>query len=450
MKKITLFIFLLISSMGFSQNLITNGDFSNGSTDWAFSSPGVVFNGEAYFSTTNAGGNPWDTELKQTGKSFTVGNTYTLTFRARAEANRNISVNIQNTNIWNDQFRNNAVALTTTMTDYSYVFIATSTNANAQLNFHMANMGSTAAVYIDDVTLTLTATNTCNNGVQDGTETGVDCGGSCSACSVPPATAAPIQPARAVADVLSVFSDEYTNAAPSGVETFGPATYTNFTIANTNDTRRLTVTANGQGMQYLYLGAAPLDLTNFTTMHIDFYIEGAVQAGQELQVFLLNFGAWPSGAGSTKLFKNFDVNAIGSGAWYSADIALNTFNDTPLTRDKISLVQIVVNGGAGAPAFGPVYIDNLYFHKNTTLATKKFEIAGLNVYPNPAKDSWTVKTQNINISTIQVFDVLGKNVLSLKPNSSEAKIDASGLKTGVYFAKISTINGSSSLKLIKE
>nr|WP_315218802.1 T9SS type A sorting domain-containing protein [uncultured Flavobacterium sp.] len=443
---------MLISSMGFSQNLITNGDFANGATDWTFSSPGVVSSGEAYFSNANAVGNPWDTELKQTGKSFTGGNTYTLTFRARAAANRNISVNIQNTGIWNDQFRNNAVALTTTMTDYSYVFVATSTNANAQLNFHMANMGTntTAAVYIDDVTLTLTASNTCTNNVQDGTETGVDCGGTCGPCPVPPATAATTPPNRAPADVVSVFSDKYTNVVPSGVETFGAATYTNFTIVNPNDTRRLTVTANGQGMQYLYLVGAPLDLTNFTNMHIDFYIEGAVQAGQEFQVFLLNFGAWPSGAGSTKLFKNFDVNAIGSGAWYSADIALNTFNDTPLTRDKISLVQIVVNGGAGAPAFGPVYIDNIYFHKNTTLATKKFEIAGLNVYPNPARDSWTVTTQNINMSSIEVFDVLGKNVLSLKPNAIEAKVDASRLKTGVYFAKINTIDGSSTLKLVKE
>jgi hypothetical protein len=268
--------------------------------------------------------------------------------------------------------------------------------------------------------------------------------------AVGPATAAPIQPARAVADVVSVFSDEYTNVTPSGVEVFGPSTYTNFTVENFEDTRRLTVGGNGQGMQYLYLGAAPLDLSSFTTMHIDFYVEGPVQASQELQIFLINFGAWPDGAGNTNLFKNFDVNAIGSGSWYSADFALDAFAGTPSSRDKVTLVQIVVNGGAGVPAFGPVYIDNIYFHKGTTLATKNFEIAGLNVYPNPAQDSWTVKTQNIKMSSIEVFDILGKNVISLKPETTEATINASQLKSGLYFAKINTANGSTSLKLVKE
>uniref|UniRef100_UPI0030CA390C T9SS type A sorting domain-containing protein n=1 Tax=uncultured Flavobacterium sp. TaxID=165435 RepID=UPI0030CA390C len=84
------------------------------------------------------------------------------------------------------------------------------------------------------------------------------------------------------------------------------------------------------------------------------------------------------------------------------------------------------------------------------LGTNKFDLASFKAYPNPTKDTWTVTTKNTNISSIQVYDVLGRNVLSLKPNAIEAKIDASSLKTGVYFVKINTLNGSSSLKLVKE
>ena len=156
MKKLLLLLFLMMFSLGQSQNIITNGNFENGTAGWVFGSPGVVSGGEAFYSSSNSAGNPWDTELKQVGKSFTAGVSYTLSFRARALANRNMSVNIQNTNIWNDQFRT-TVALTTTMTTYTFVFVATSTNGNAQLNFHLAAQGSSAGVYIDDVSIMLPA-----------------------------------------------------------------------------------------------------------------------------------------------------------------------------------------------------------------------------------------------------------------------------------------------------
>jgi hypothetical protein len=54
------------------------------------------------------------------------------------------------------------------------------------------------------------------------------------------------------------------------------------------------------------------------------------------------------------------------------------------------------------------------------------------------------------MSSITVYDILGKNVLSLNPNASEASINGSSLKSGLYFAQIKTANGVSSIKLVKE
>lgn len=85
-----------------------------------------------------------------------------------------------------------------------------------------------------------------------------------------------------------------------------------------------------------------------------------------------------------------------------------------------------------------------------TLGANDFKLTSFKVFPNPTSDSWTVKTKNENISSIQVFDILGKNVLSLSPNSNEVKIDASRLTTGLYFATINTEAGSESLKLVKQ
>ena len=54
------------------------------------------------------------------------------------------------------------------------------------------------------------------------------------------------------------------------------------------------------------------------------------------------------------------------------------------------------------------------------------------------------------MSSIQVFDILGKNVLSLSPNANEVIIDGSGLTKGLYFTQIKTSNGIDSIKLIKQ
>lgn len=62
----------------------------------------------------------------------------------------------------------------------------------------------------------------------------------------------------------------------------------------------------------------------------------------------------------------------------------------------------------------------------------------IQTYPNPFQNSWTVRTDHINKSSIQIVDVLGKNVLSIWPNSKEDNIDGSSLNSELYFAKIQT------------
>ncbi len=84
-----------------------------------------------------------------------------------------------------------------------------------------------------------------------------------------------------------------------------------------------------------------------------------------------------------------------------------------------------------------------------TLGTSEFSINDISVYPNPSKNVWNVKSNNTVINAIQVFDVLGKQVLSLEPRSNNVSIDASELTKGLYFAKIESDTGINSIKLIK-
>ena len=436
MKKITLLIALMITSLGFAQNLITNGDFENGSTDWTFGPPGVVSSGEAYYSTAAAAGNPWDTELKQTGKSFIGGNAYTLTFRARAAANRNISVNIQNTGIWNDQFRNNAVALTTTMTTYSYVFVATSTNANAQLNFHMANMGTntTEAVYIDDVTLTLTTTSTCNNGVLDGDETGIDCGGSCAPCVVPPTpptTAAPTPPNRNASDVISLYSGSYTNVASTfDAGWCGASSVQEVTIASNP-----TMAYKGNNCQGIVLDSG-IDASSFTNLHVDVYIE----AGTDLtsSVFNLKFVQQPGGAALEINLNVGSTPALVAGSWLQIDVPVNLATFTGFKEFGIT-----------SNLNNKVWYDNLYAYKGTALGTNKFETSKVKMYPNPVKNTLTIEA-NSEIQRVSVYNILGQEVMKSSPKSNTATLQTNELQKGVYMVTTEIDGKLSTSKVVKE
>jgi hypothetical protein len=115
--------------------------------------------------------------------------------------------------------------------------------------------------------------------------------------------------------------------------------------------------------------------------------------------------------------------------------------------------QVPVNpaGGWFDAEISATYIDNLKATAgDQVLGVEDYQVVKFSTFPNPTQNSWTISTKNESITSIQVFDVLGKNVLSLLPNERTAVIDGASFKAGLYFAQIKTVSGLSSLKLIKK
>lgn len=76
---------------------------------------------------------------------------------------------------------------------------------------------------------------------------------------------------------------------------------------------------------------------------------------------------------------------------------------------------------------------------STTLSYNNFEKIEFSLFPNPAKTFIQLKiSNNQNINRIEVFDILGKQVLI--GNSIEHKIDVSNLAKGLYILKVSSDN----------
>ena len=72
----------------------------------------------------------------------------------------------------------------------------------------------------------------------------------------------------------------------------------------------------------------------------------------------------------------------------------------------------------------------------------------INIYPNPVKSNLMFKVhESITISSISIYDALGKEVLSSR-NFSEVNVE--NLKSGLYFVNIKVDNNSVVKKLIVE
>ena len=87
-------------------------------------------------------------------------------------------------------------------------------------------------------------------------------------------------------------------------------------------------------------------------------------------------------------------------------------------------------------------------------STMSVDIVGQNLfklYPNPTQDQWTITTTNSQeIISIHLYDYLGKNIITLEPQSSEAVIYVNDMASGLYFAHVKTTEGSETLKLLRQ
>jgi hypothetical protein len=177
----------------------------------------------------------------------------------------------------------------------------------------------------------------CTNGIQDGTETGVDCGGSCAPCPPPaPAVAAPT-PTKAAADVISVYSDAYTNVAGTDFyPNWGQSTQFAVFNAAGNPTLRYS-NLNYQGNQF----ATAINASTMENLHIDIWTADCAS----FQVFLISPGPVEQAVTLTPTLSG----------WNSFDIPLSSYT----TPNKSNIIQFKYVGTTGST----VYLDNIYFWK---------------------------------------------------------------------------------------
>ncbi len=211
-----------------------------------------------------------------------------------------------------------------------------------------------------------------------------------------PATAAPV-PTRLQADVVSLYSNSYTNAT---IDTWSA-------VWDQADVSDVTIAGNAakKYSNLVFAGVeftgAPVNASAMTSMHLDVYPQGAAP----LKVKLVDFGANGAFGGGDDSEHEVTV-AVTAGVWNSLDIPFTSF--TGLTG-RSKLAQMIISGGAAT-----MYLDNVYFFKaviptsppaaapTPTFAAVNVISMFSNAYTNVPVDTWSASWDQADVADISI------------------------------------------------
>lgn len=228
-------------------------------------------------------------------------------------------------------------------------------------------------------------------------------------------TAAAPTPDKDAANVISVYSDAYTNIYTELNPAWSQTTVFEEIQIEANNTLKYGH-MNYQGLEY----TNPTDVSGMTYVHLDYFTTDATA----LEFFLI--------AGGENAYNIGTENGITLGSWVSLDIPLSFYSDAG--RDLTAAFQFKTVGN------GTVYLDNLYFWLDPSIGFESLHAIDFSVYPNPAKDQVQLKANSIVVS-VEVFDITGKLHFQDTPNAATATINVSSLNKGLYILKVHGIDG---------
>lgn len=219
-----------------------------------------------------------------------------------------------------------------------------------------------------------------------------------------PTAAAPAPPARNAADVVSLFSNAYTNVAVSSWRTdWSVAVLDEVTIAG-NAAKKYSA------LDFVGIETNPafVDATGMTHVHIDVWSADITSFGLKL----VDFGANGAYAGGDDVEHQVNFTAPAKGVWVSYDIPLSDF--TGLTTRAHLAQYILVGQPSGATT---IWIDNFYFYKSsggttggpaaaapTPPARNAADVISLfsNAYTNVTVDAWSAVWDDSDVADLTV------------------------------------------------
>ena len=96
-----------------------------------------------------------------------------------------------------------------------------------------------------------------------------------------------------------------------------------------------------------------------------------------------------------------------------------------------------------------IHVDDVFI-SGTLLGTDDFETTSFEHYYNTDSDVLTLNSQNTPINNIEIYNILGQQVLNKKLSNSEENIELSNFTDGIYIANIQIDNVFKTIKFLKQ
>ena len=261
-----------------------------------------------------------------------------------------------------------------------------------------------------------------------------------------PTTAAP-SPTNSDSNILSFYNDTGAFTGNSNVWTQNYDFGSNGGNVDLDDTAGVN---NALKMNFANAGwgagtNSPVDITNYTTLHFDYYVPaGSAGAnGHEFKFILIGDGQGE---------KDFTIKESGGDAviefdkWVSVDVPLSHYTNLGLTKDKFLQYKL---GSTSDLNTKLVYFDNIYMYNTATAGVDNNELLGFSMYPNPVNNRLNISAKE-TIKNADIFNVLGRKVMSVNINKTSDAIDVSNLASGVYLIKYNVNDKVGTAKFIKQ
>ncbi|MGC6285486.1 MAG: T9SS type A sorting domain-containing protein [Polaribacter sp.] len=350
MKKITFLILaFLISSIGYSQTYDLLESFDGTGLEGAFGGTTAVYDADPTngsiqaikITSTNGSGEIWQ------GINVTLSGNYTLTAATQLTMQLDVYSTAAITIAPKAQGGISGAPDSVTFADHSGSGWETLTFT---FDKSLDNKGAADGTYSDFALHINWDKNSNNYGTPDGREFYIkNLKGLSSNATVAAPSDAPAAPTANASDVISLYSDAYTDVAsnknPGWGETIAEEIHAGNNVIKSDNFLPFQLTS-------------PIDITG-KTLHVDFWIETLPAAGAGLLIKLLDAANGPHEGNYVHPNSSITV-----GSWNSIDIPVSSFNQNQGTWDATAQArvdQVLVDIVDDAT----IYFDNIYFYSDS-------------------------------------------------------------------------------------